>query len=299
MAETFDIIRRQHLPTPLNIIITDLVAALPNAELPRLRRVNKLWRVAIDLELTRRIGPAMYDRHSTEFIEFWIRAGLGDRIIRNAKPAMMAKLLSYCAFIPELRKKVLGAMKVDLMPPDDRKTLALALTQLIRDRPLIALSATCPQLWSSFDFANENSKINYFGSTWGQTYDAKLNHISILYRTTIARHTNDRKNIAMDLCYRDVRMAALNMVARGYVSVVPNLIKKGLLTMTPVLGTQIINAAVCAIAFRFSSQSLIRFLRNYCMGLYDPRLDGGFARSVVEDNPSANLPILRQVVGLE
>lgn len=71
-----DEVRRGAIPTPIDVILAQVISLLPAAELPLLRRVSTLWHATIDLELVARIGPTVLDAGgiSTEVIEFWIHA---------------------------------------------------------------------------------------------------------------------------------------------------------------------------------------------------------------------------------
>lgn len=296
-----DTIRRRHLPTPLNIIIVDLVAVLPAAELPRLRCINTLWRMAIDLELARRIGFTVLDTagYSIESIEFWIRAGMGNELVQNIPQASMAKVLPYCAAIPALLKIVIYLMKVEMASPFDWKNLCMAAVQLIRDRPLVALSHSCSQIWRSFARIGYNNYSSFeFSATWGQMYNSNLvNEHQLFYYSYKA--FSSKRTAAIPLTYRDVRTIALYRLSQGHCVFAERMLEVNLLTMNSALATQIINVAVCAIVSDVHPATFDNFIDRHCIGFYDPALDGGHARSVVDGNPLVDTPLMRRAVGLD
>lgn len=162
-------------------------------------------------------------------------------------------------------------------PPFDVGTEALhmAMIQLIRDRPLVALNNSCARLWRSL----ASQWIRYttiipLASTWRQYSTCDAAHYMVVY--------GSRSRNSLDSTYRDFRLLMLLELSRNNLTIPRLLIESGFLTMTPVLATMMISVILTRVIGGSYVRSVLRFVYDHCKGLYDPTLDGGRARYLVK-----------------
>lgn len=243
-----------------------ILARLPAAELPPLRRVNQQWHCAIDRILAAAVGPTVLDAagYSTELVEFWIRAGRGYELFCKAQNIKW--FLPYLASIPRLLTWMLG-----YNDPDHLHNVEIALAQVIHDRPLIAAKCGSEKLWMAA--VKVSWSIFTPVGTWRQANDTYQTYTRLV-------HSDFGDGFASSVTHRDIRTAVLYSIVCGNVSVLNSATAHRLITITPEFIAAIINVA--AAAAMIGSDTHRVFTAVAALGEYR-REDVSYARTVFEE----------------
>lgn len=268
--------RRLTLCSVSSDILGIILSYLPYAALPPLRRINSLWYAIIDVTIAAAIGPVVLDAagNSSTITEFWIRAGRGDEWVARRS----AQSHRYLAVLPRLLGRVLDQDRFEPDQPADKLTIDIALLQLIRDRPLVALSYSCERMWRAFDAIRDIQVRNtiMFAAVWGSA-----SSIRSVRRKIIAYIDTGVLSpvLAMELTHHDVRMVMLIEFVLGRIISVRHMINTGLVKLTPTITEMMISIAMVAALDGHNVLAQLRFLANLWQS--HPRACA-FARSVLQ-----------------
>lgn len=285
-----DLVRRHnegHNPLSNSDIFGRVISFLPYSSLPPLRRVCRLWHTIIDITIAAGIGPVVLDATGNSQIvtEFWIRHGRGDEWASRRPSSLPSR--SCISLLPRLLAHVLDHGQFGPGQPTTTTKIDLALLQLVRDRPQVALSFSCERIWRAFECVHIPEIRNRlkFAAVFGpSTSILATRRKFVTYFDTGAFDPE----LAAELTYCDVRMLALlDFILTDRHRFMRRLFNLGLLQLTPIMTELMINiATVAALDSDMTGHNVLAQLRflinlwrqhprscNYARSLL-PRLDG-------------------------